>query len=152
MLNIFKSRDGKLTPTKSELTQQYSLEIGSRPISSQLLTSMGATSLFWSQLSTQARARWAGSWKIDYTFSNMYTNWGDSQSEKTSKWLNFDNFKRDLQTSLPDYNSKVHPIYLRSCRSDETTKFNMFKEKDLGFNSEMLKHNIIDSVSFFYIL
>lgn len=45
MIHTLKSRDGKLTPTKSELTQQYSLEIGLRPISSQVLTSMDATSL-----------------------------------------------------------------------------------------------------------
>ena len=137
-----------MTPTKSELTQQYSLEPGSRPISSQLITSMGTTSLLCSQISNEARARCAGSCKIDCSSSMIFAKFEDSQSRKTAAERFPSRSKIDHKRAKCEFNSKVHPLYLRSCRCDEVSTFKMYKESDLGLDSEMLRHNIIDSVRF----
>lgn len=141
-----RSRDGKATPSKSELAVSSALEAGGRTASSQLMSSAGPASLLCSQLS--AGPRWAYSQQDTLPPPSKLSKSG-RQSGRLSRAL--DSCRRRLGPAVRAQPTKPAArelrLMLRSCRSSEVAEFRLYCERELALNEALLAGNIVQSVS-----
>lgn len=140
-------REGKITPTKSELALSSNFENGSKYPSSQLTNMHSLKSAFslFSQKSTQKVRKEVQSCRASKDCSS-------STSDPHSRHIGVYHpelatiHEVPVATENPKKAVKSYNFHLKSCRSKEVFIYKMYKEDDLKLNKHFIQH-IIPSVS-----